>query len=136
MTTTTTTDQLRDQVTRLAEDLERLERLATDTATEADVAWLDANADDEGISTSEDDGVWAHLWERPLEVVHHATRRSDTYEWTYSHTVVVFSTGGPHIELNTETHRLTGWWGSDTVERRVDEAVSAFYEDGADGLSL
>jgi len=126
-TTDTTLDQLVRNVKALRDDLERLVRLDDCEAEQDDLDWLTANAGDLGIDET-GIGPWVYLWNLPLEVVHHASRRSDSQDWEYTHTVIVFTTGGPHIELDTATRTITGRWGSDNVVRSVDRSVADFYE--------
>lgn len=123
--TETTYHQLASSVTRLKYDLERLVRLADGEGDEGDTDWLELHGEDYGIDL--DEGVWSYLWNMPLEVVHHASRRSDAQEWEPTHSVVIFTTGGPHIELDTSTACIHGRWGSDAVARSVDRAVADFY---------
>lgn len=123
--TETTYHQLASSVTRLKYDLERLVRLADGEGDEGDTEWLALHGEDYGIDP--DEGAWSYLWNLPLEVVHHASRLSDAQEWEPTHTVAVFTTGGPHIELDTSTGTISGRWGSDAVARNVDRAVADFY---------
>ena len=124
-----TTDQILDQLARgvnsLRDDLERLVRLAQFGEEDDDSAWLRANGEDLGIYDHE--GLWSHLWELPLEVIHRATRHNDGDNWEYTNTVVVFCAGGPHIELDTATRTISGRWGGYSVDRSVDRSVAEFY---------
>lgn len=45
------------------------------------------------------------------------------------HVEVVFGTGGPHVELDTDERAVMGWWGSDQVRIPVDSDVCAYYEE-------
>ena len=123
--TDTTLDQLARSVNGLRDDLERLVRIQVECTNDPrDLRWLEA----EGIDLDDDESLYTHLWERPLEIVHHATRSSDTYEWVLTHTVIVFCTGGPHIEVHTGTGDIVGHWGNEHVRRSIDQSVCDFYE--------
>lgn len=130
-------NDLESNVRSVRDDIERLARIATgDDLTAADWAWMiDEGADLEPLEhVDEDLNGWDAqeaardlLGDRPLEVVELATRQPGG-EWVYSHSVVVFCTGGPHVELNTKTGRVEGYWAGDLSSMSVDQTVVDFFE--------
>ena len=70
--------------------------------------------------------VREQLDEWPLAMTEHGTR-SPGGEWETSHYVILFGTGGPHIELDGSTGRLEGYWWGDRVSVSIDDAVLDYY---------
>lgn len=133
----TITDLAR-QVAGTVADLERLVSLVNGDESLDDAARAEAERwlrDDHGAEVADDaddDELSAAaaevLYQRPLEVVEHATRNPGG-EWERTHIVVVFAIGGPHIELDTKAGAVVGYWGGDTVRRGVAQAVCDWFEE-------
>ena len=50
-------------------------------------------------------------------------------EFEPTHVEVLFTTGGPHIELDTGKRAVIGWWGSESATWGVSSEVCGFFED-------
>jgi len=123
-----TSEQLQRSVRGTAEDLERLVSLIN--GDEVDCADLFT---DHGYGADDDPGNTALviLEEWPLEA--YVTGRRDIGgSWDVTGVVVVFGTGGPHIELDTNERAVVGYWGSDRFEWTVSGAVVDYFEQWAD----
>lgn len=143
MTTTenTTAIELRRQVRGIANTLEKMIGLldgSHDFTREDETFLIDQGCElSERLAGVEDDDeaeelrdiIREHLEEWPLEVIQHATRPTRQREWEYSHSVVVFCTGGPHVELSTRDGVVRGYWGGDSCTALVSDDVNGFYED-------
>lgn len=68
------------------------------------------------------------LNEWPLEIVVHGTKGLGDREWSVTGLRVVFTIGGPHIELNTQTGAIEGSWAGSVVRRYVSTYAQAFYD--------
>ena len=137
-----TSTQLADDVNSLARDLDLLVAAATgniDDDNRRDICAaiegygqelpaLDDPDDDTDDSADDELSELARIVidEAMLELIQHGTRTPGD-DWEATHVIVVFCTGGPHIELDTERNMLEGRWGSDRRDHRVDEATSDYF---------
>lgn len=128
-----THEQLVASVENIARDLEELVTIAHGGESPVSMAeYLEGF----GVDIEDHDGyaapaAWAALvdyW--PLEISVRGSRALNE-RWNISHVVVVFCTGGPHIELNTRSGEVVGAWGTDAVSRSVSADVTSFYDDVA-----
>lgn len=125
-----TATQLRDNVRSTATDLEVLVAAAKGDTADTHVL-LQAIFEDHGVEV--DDGYTSDEAARyilsawPLEIVEHG-RRAPGGEWETTHVVVVFGTGGPHIELDTSERAVMGYWGGDRERAPVSGAVVEYFE--------
>lgn len=125
-----TATQLRDNVRSTAEDLEVLAAAVNGGAV--DTHLLLAIFEDHGHEPPADEYDAAEtareiLDEWPLTVTEYG-KRNPGGEWETTHVVVVFSTGGPHIELDTFERAVVGYWGSDRERAPVADAVIDYFE--------
>jgi hypothetical protein len=49
-------------------------------------------------------------------------------DWEMTSVVVVFGTGGPHIELDTSEGAVMGYWASDRARYGVTSVVVDYFE--------
>jgi hypothetical protein len=123
-----TATQLRDNVRSTAADLEVLVAAVNGDAVDPHV--LQAIFEDHGVMEDDgytsDDGAYYILSTWPLEIVQHG-RRAPGGEWETTHVVVVFSTGGPHVELDTSERAVVGYWGSDRDRAPVSGVVVDYF---------
>lgn len=63
-----------------------------------------------------------------LDVTVHGKRKPHHSYWEITHVEVVFSTGGPHIELDTGKKAVMGYWGGDVARASVDDYVVDYFE--------
>lgn len=128
-----TYDQLLSMVDELAHDLEVLVAAANGDAVDTHV--LQAIFEDHGVEVDDwytsDDVARYILSAWPLEIVYHGQRAPGS-EWETTNCVVVFSTGGPHVELDTSACAVVGYWGGSTVRRGVSNGVVDFFEEWCD----
>jgi len=126
-----TATQLRDNVRSTAADLEILVAIASEDFDKSDGDTAAAIFEDHGREITPDT-EWAEtareiLDEWPLGFVEHG-KRTPGGEWETTHVVVVFGTGGPHIELDTSERAVMGYWGSDRDRAPVSGAVVEYFE--------
>lgn len=136
----TTRLQLSRNVKGIAEDLERLVSIAQECSHDdpkAIIALFEEHGYEEFAADPDDPDEYdasdaaetateiLNNW--PLEA-YEVGRRSPGGEWEHTHTVVVFGTGGPHIELDTSEGAIMGYWGGDRASFPVDQDVCDYFE--------
>lgn len=72
------------------------------------------------------EAIREHLLDWPLEVVEHGTR-SRGEDWEYTHAVIVFGTGGPHVEYDGDKGCIVGYWSGEQVMRSAPDGIEEFY---------
>lgn len=138
-----TREQLRRSVQSIAEDLDRLVSIAQgDEIALDDVRLLESYGAAIALSvlTDDPDAFVAIDTDEYVEMADTAIRESvlEAYatgrrglasgEWDVTGVVVVFTIGGPHIELETATGAVHGYWGGDVARYSVSSDTVAFFE--------
>lgn len=72
------------------------------------------------------EAIREHLLDWPLEIVEHGTRQPGG-EWETSHVVIVFGTGGPHVEYDGSKGRIVGYWSGETAYASAPDGIEEFY---------
>ena len=135
----TSIEQLNDSVRSLRDELEMLAEVwanptdsLADEVAEGDETWVTFAkwADDNGIDTDDSSDttemIETHLSESILEAYETGRRDVSRGEWESDGLVVVFSTGGPHIEV--KDGRVHGYWSSDRTSLSLSNAASEMLE--------
>ena len=137
-----TDEDLARMVESVVTDLEHAVELTSDPASEHAEKWLvSMGVDVDGImfpsdpewadeSDTDEDAIRdaAEEWLRDVLSIEGIWQGDSRDNASYRGCEVLLTAGGPHIELDTRTDIVSGYWGGSTVERRVDSDVSAFYD--------
>ena len=131
----TSTEQLNDSVRSLRDELEMLAEVwanptdswgeNVDDGIEPWVAfdkWVVDNGINTGDSSDTSEMIQTHLSESILEAYETGRRDISRGDWESDGLVVVFSTGGPHIEVLDG--RVHGYWSGDRTSLSLSDAAS------------
>lgn len=136
----TTKTDLERQVEGLAAELELIipiitrDREIDDDSRPAVLQWLmDQGYGDNDVALDDDslaDLVQEALEQDILEITVHGKKTlAAGDDWTMTGIDVVFTIGGPHIELDTREGSVMGYWGGEKARMGVTSAVTEYFEE-------
>lgn len=123
----TTRDQLKATVQRIADELEFIATHEYEDWSEIPADEIPAGIDREDVEFDGEPMNLADYCHNQLDIA--IRGESVGGNWEMTHVVVLFCAGGPHVEYTTETSEVRGWWDADTARVYVGCDVGSQVEE-------